>query len=150
MSQTNLVVAHFLDGRIVRGTTQDFFPTRPTFHVLPVDGSRGILVQLSLVKAVFFVKDLRGDADRIDVRGFLTAPPEATHGRKIAARFPDTELICGYAQSYSPNRDGFFVFPADAGSNNLRVFVVKASTVEIREGAEAEGLAQRVIDAEAA
>jgi hypothetical protein len=29
----NLVVAHFQDGRVLKGTTSDFFPARPAFHV---------------------------------------------------------------------------------------------------------------------
>ena len=33
MSDINRVVAHFLDGRLVKGTTQDFFPNRTSFHM---------------------------------------------------------------------------------------------------------------------
>lgn len=146
MAPANLVAAHFLDGRVVKGMTQDFVPTRPTFHVMPSDGARGVLVRIVQLKALFFVKSLDGDAERTDVRGFLDAPPQGIHGRKLAVRFQDTELICGYAQSYAPNRDGFFVFPADPDGNNLRVFVVTAAAVEVREGAEAEALARRVLD----
>lgn len=150
MAPNNLVVAHFLDGKVVKGTTQDFSPVRPRFHVLPAGGSRGIAVYHEQLKAVFFVRDLDGDSSRADLRGFVAAPAEAAHGRKIAARFPDTELICGYAQARSPNRIGFFVFPADPGSNNIRIFVIAHPTVEISEGDEAEALAHRVLNAEAA
>ena len=53
-------------------------------------------------------------------------------------RFKDAELVCGYSLSYSPDRDGFFMFPADAGSNNLRVFVVTAAAMTVRAGPSAE------------
>jgi len=150
MTPTNPVVAHFLDGTVLKGTTQDFSPTRPTFHVLPADGGRGVPVRLAQLKAVFFVKNLAGHPERPDVRGFISAPPEATHGRKIAVHFGDTELLCGYAQSFSMNREGFFVFPADTGGNNQRVFVVTAAANEIREGADADALATRILESKAA
>lgn len=150
MAPNNYVVAHFLDGATLKGTTQDFAPTRPQFHVIPLGASRGQTVRLSELKAVFFVRTLDGDPERIDLRGFIAAPPQGVHGRKIAVRFADTELLCGYAQSYSSARDGFFIFPADAGSNNQRVFVVSGNAAEIRDGDEAEELAQRVLNSEAA
>jgi len=150
MAPNNLVVAHFMDGRVVKGTTQDFSPVRSRFHVLPVGAQQGIAVQHDQLKAVFFVKDLEGDSSRADLRGFIVAPPEAVHGRKVAVRFQDAEFICGYAQSYSPNRPGFFIFPADAGSNNIRIYVVVKSAAEICDGDEAEALANRTLDAEAA
>ena len=105
---------------------------------------------MSQLKAVFFVKDLAGDPNRVDLRGFIQAPPESTHGKKIAVRFSDGELLCGYSLSYSPRRDGFFMFPADAGSNNLRVFVLAAVDAQIEEGTAAEELAQRILDSRAA
>jgi len=150
MAPNNAVVAHFMDGTILKGTTQDFAPSRPQFHVIPAGASRGQTVRLAELKAVFFVKDIAGDPDRLDLRGFIAAPPQGVHGRKIAVRFADSELLCGYAQSYSSARDGFFIFPADAGSNNQRVYVVSGNAAEIRDGEEAEELAQRILSSEAA
>jgi len=150
MAPNNPVVAHFMDGTILKGTTQDFAPTRAHFHIIPSGASRGQQVRLAQLKAVFFVRKLDGDPDRSDLRGFITAPPQGVHGRKIAVRFADAELLCGYAQSYSMSRDGFFIFPADAGSNNQRVFVITANAAEICEGDSAEALAQRILDSAAA
>src|SRR5690242_2094597 len=125
MDQSNHVVARFLDGRIVKGTTQDFVPTRPMFHVQHPGGTT--VVPMRQLKAVFFVRDLAGDPTHKDLRGFLDGPGETTRGRKIAVRFKDNELVCGYSLSYSPDRPGFFVFPSDPGSNNLRIFVFTAA-----------------------
>jgi hypothetical protein len=33
---------------------------------------------------------------------------------------------------YTPNRAGFFLFPVDFGSNNLRVFVISPSVKAMR------------------
>ena len=144
------VVVHFLDGKVLKGTTQDFSPSRSSFHILPTDASPGVQVRCQQLKAAFFVKNLAGDPQRLDLRGFLAAPAETTHGKKIAVRFVDGELICGYSLSYSPRRDGFFMFPADPGSNNQRIFVVATSAQEIQEGSAAEELVQRILDAKAA
>ena len=53
-------------------------------------------------------------------------------GRKIEVEFTDGESITGYALGYSPDRHGFFVTPADLKSNNVRVFVVKSATTNIK------------------
>ena len=61
-------------------------------------------------------------------------------------RFRDGEFICGYTLSWSPDREGFFLFPADADSNNQRIYVITGSTLEIKAGPAAEVLAQRVLE----
>src|SRR5262245_2448039 len=134
MAELNRVVAHFMDGRLLKGTTQDFFPNRPSFHLQPADGTPTAEVRCKLLKALFFVKDFAGNASRRDLRGFLTGPGETTQGKKIAVRFKDGELLCGYSLSYLPDREGFFMFPADAESNNLRIYVIAAATHEVEAG----------------
>lgn len=142
--EPNRVVARYLDGRVLKGTTDDFFPHRPTFRLRPEQG-KSVEVSLSDLKAVFFVKDLVGDRHREDVRGFLDAPDENQHGYKIAVKFKDSELLLGYSLSYSALRPGFFVWPADVGSNNLRVYVMTHATRDVKTGAGAEALAQRAL-----
>ena len=80
-------------------------------------------------------------------RGFLAAPAETSQGRKIAVRFPDGELLCGYTLTWSAERKGFFVSPADSESNNVRVYVVTAAAAEVKVGPAAEQLAQKVLGA---
>jgi hypothetical protein len=147
MSEINRVVAHFLDGRLVKGTTQDFFPNRASFHMQPVDGTPTVDVRCKTLKALFFVKDYAGNAQRRDLRGFLAAPGETSQGKKLAVRFKDGELLCGYSLSYLPDREGFFMFPSDGGSNNLRIYVLAAATVEVKAGPAADVLAQKVLAA---
>lgn len=150
MMPTNRVVAHYMDGRVVKGTTQDFFPNRPIFRILPVGAGKETEIQCRQLKAVFFVKDLSGDENRRDLRGFLDGPGETTKGKKIAVKFKDGEFLCGYSLSYSPERVGFFLFPADPGSNNLRIYVMTYAATEVRAAAAAEGMAQKMLDQEAA
>ena len=144
MAELTRVVARFADGKVLKGSTQDFFPNRPSFHLLPADGSASVEIRCKQLKALFFVKTFEGNRARKDVRGFVAAPPETAQGKKIAVRFRDNELLCGYSLSYTPDREGFFVFPADGGGNNTRVYVVTAACVEVKAGPAAEILAQRL------
>jgi hypothetical protein len=147
MAELNRVVVHFSDGKLLKGTTQDFFPNRASFHLQPAEGGPAVEVRCKQLKALFFVKDYAGNRGRRDLRGFLAAPGETTHGKKIAVRFRDGELLCGYSLSFLPDRDGFFMFPADTGSNNLRIYVVMASATEVKAGPAADILAQKALAA---
>ena len=144
MAELTRVVARFADGKVLKGSTQDFFPNRPSFHLIPADGGASVEIRCKQLKALFFVKTFEGNKARKDVRGFVAAPPETAQGKKIAVRFRDNELLCGYSLSYTPDREGFFVFPADAGGNNTRVYVVTGACAEVKAGPAAEILAQRL------
>ena len=149
MEISNLIVARYADGRVLKGVTRDFSPNRGIFHLDVQNGAPAVELRFRQLKAVFFVSSLEGNAARDDVRGFVHGPAETQHGKKIAVRFRDGEFVCGYTLSWSPDRDGFFLFPADPASNNQRVFVITAATLEIKAGPAAEVLAQRVLAATA-
>ena len=128
---TNRVVLRFVDGRVVKGSTADFSPGRPAFHLVPLDGAstRGVEVKLDDLKAVFFVRDFAGDASRVDRQEFPTGGPLA--GRRIRVRFKDGEILLGITQGYQASRPGFFLVPADPASNNERCYVVAAAVAEV-------------------
>jgi len=150
MAEINKVVVHSLGGKLLKGTTQDFFPNRPLFHVQPNDGKPPVEVKTQQLKAVFFVRDWVGQAKRRDVRGFIKGPSETAQGKKLAVRFKDGELLCGYSLSYSPDRDGFFLFPADSGGNNVRVYVITAACADVKSGPAAEAMAIKSLEKDAA
>ena len=146
MTETIRAVAHYTDNTILKGTTQDFSPLRPVFHIQPADGSAPVEIRTKRLKALFVVKTFEGNQTRRDLAGFITGPSETAHGKKIAVHFRDGELLCGYTLSFTPDREGFFLFPSDHDSNNLRVYVVTASTREVRAGPAAEALATRILE----
>ncbi len=126
----NRVVARYLDGRTLKGQTADFLPTRPMFHVIPspqpgTSSIQVVDVKIADLKAVFFVKDLVGDAAYNEAKMF--APEVRAMGRKVQVEFSDGETIVGTTQGYQPDRPGFFVVPVDPKSNNDRCFVVMAA-----------------------
>jgi len=143
MSESLRVVVRFSNGKKLKGTTQDFKPASPRFHLIPAEGGAPVEVRVDDLKAVFFVKDLNGTPSRPKVKGFIEAPAETPQGKKVAVCFRDDELLCGYTLSYSSDRKGFFVFPADSDGNNLRVFVIASAAAEVKAGPAAELLAQR-------
>jgi hypothetical protein len=142
MAEAVRVVVRFTEGKVLKGTTQDFLPNRPTFHLTRTDGGPMVEVQCKSLKAVFFVRTFKGDPLRTSVKGFLAAPAATALGKKIAVRFTDGELLCGYTLAYQSGREGFFMTPADPQSNNLRVYVVTASTAEVKAGPAADLLVQ--------
>lgn len=145
MAETNRVVARCIDGNLLTGTTIDFNPSQAKFHVTPFEGGETVEVRTNTLKALFFVKDLSGRQSRAADRHGFEAPRNTNcQGKKIAVLFKDGELLCGYTLSYVPGKDGFFMFPADSNTNNLRVYVVAASASEIKTGIDAEKLAALV------
>jgi hypothetical protein len=124
--EANKVVVKFKDQKMLKGTTSDFFPNKNQFHLNVQDGE--ILdVQVEDLKAIFFVKDFEGNKDRKKAyEDELTGT-----GRKMQVDFSDGETIIGFTLGYSPDRQGFYLTPADAGGNNIRIFVVKSATDKV-------------------
>ncbi len=130
----NHVVARYLDGRVVKGHTADFLPTKATFHLVPSPQTgtsiQVVEVRFTELKAVFFVKDLAGDAAYNEAKAF--EPQARAAGRKVQVTFNDGETIVGTTQGYQPDRAGFFVVPVDPRSNNERCFVIMGAVREVK------------------
>jgi hypothetical protein len=141
VSETNKVVVRFSDGRVQKGTTEDFYPNRPAFHLRPLGSSEMMDVRCKELKAVFFVKDFAGDPKRHETRGFERATTDISRGKKIAIRFKDGELVFGFTLTYMPDRSGFFITPSDPASNNLRIYVLTHAMREVKVGLAADALA---------
>ena len=140
--ENNLVVARYRTGEVVKGYTRDFFPERPVFHVLPKGGQVSVQVKTPELKGVFFVRDLLGNRLRNKGRRFPAVDLGPHTGRRVAVLFDDGELLVGYSQTYSAEKAGFFVFPADPNSNNMRVYVLRAATKQVKLGPAADELAR--------
>jgi hypothetical protein len=128
------VVLRFLDGRVVKGYTQDFNQTRPSFHFqrnTPENSSNNsILIEVKDLKALFFVKTFEGDKEYDERKQFIIG--ELAQGRKVEVTFVDGEIIQGSTVGYDPQRPGFFLLPVDKRSNNIRIFVVTAAVKKFR------------------
>lgn len=128
----NRIVAHYQDGRLFKGMTSDFLPNKDYFHVVLRDdqpGSRPLKLQIIGLKALFFVKKYDGNPRYEEKKVF--DPSRLSTGEKIKALFKDGELMVGTTNGYKPTRNGFFLVPADANSNNELCFIMTSATKEI-------------------
>jgi hypothetical protein len=124
---SNKVVVQYKDGNIAKGSTGDFLPTKPRFHLNALDGSIQE-IEVEKIKALFFVKDVEGNKDYQETYEDVIQGG----GRKVEVEFNDGETIVGYVQSYSPDRQGFIMSPADLNGNNERIFVVMSSAKSVK------------------
>jgi hypothetical protein len=128
----NKVVARLMKGGMVKGTSFDVSPDKPSFHVHTAD--RGVVVvNLAELKALFFVKDLEGDPKYTDRQTVDSADPRSRGSREIEIKFRDGERLVGLAPAFQPGRVFFYVLPVDPKSNNIRVLVNRAATVSVTQ-----------------
>jgi hypothetical protein len=130
------VVARFTDGGMLKGTTRDFSANKPDFHVYP-DGNvnaKAVKVPVARLKAVFFVKSLEGNKEHVEAHD----ASGQGQGRRLKVIFKDGEILTGFTVGYAPDRPGFFLVPVDAGSNNLRIFVVRSAVAKVEFPAGAQ------------
>jgi hypothetical protein len=127
------MVAHFSDGRIRKGYCQDFFPNKPVFHLIGSNAEGAQEPEEILVadlKALFFVNSFAGNPDYKERKEFDQG--DSPKGRKVEVIFADGEILHGSVLGYSSKEPGFFLFPVDPKSNNLKLFVVNASVKDFR------------------
>jgi hypothetical protein len=138
----NEVVAHFLNGTMIKGTCLDVDPVRPTCHVKTAD--KGVLtVKLADLKALYFVKKLEGNPALKETIFLDPGDPRARGANPIELEFKDGEKAAGLTVHYPPTRPFFFVLPADPKSNNLRILVNKAAVAKMSGPGDASGAKPR-------
>jgi hypothetical protein len=126
------VVVRYSDGRLIKGSTQDFYPNKERFHLIPADDPpcRAIEVSMNDLKAIFMVRDFTGDPLYKERKKYIEG--EKPSGRKVEVTFKDGEVLVGSTLGYDPKRQGFFIFPADPKSNSIRVYVVSSAVEKVR------------------
>lgn len=131
----NQVVVHFRNGTLQKGYTSDFTPLKDSFHLTIEDGS-GVMneVNISQLKAIFFVKTFDGDRAYVEKKFFEQVDESRFHGLKIRVVFKDGEIIRGISLGYSEDKKGFFLLPVDPECNNDRIFIVSEACKDIKVG----------------
>ena len=126
------VVARYVNGKRVKGLSQDFFPNKDRFHISSPAKPAEVTVEVLVkeLKAVFFVRDFSGNYQYDERKSYIEG--EKPSGRKIEVTFNDGEVLVGTTLGYDPSRPGFFLFPADPKSNNIRVFAVTTAVKKVR------------------
>lgn len=131
------VVARLASGLVLRGSTVDFNPDRPTLWIDPDGGGRGVEVKLRDLKALFFPYP-PGQTRRTATPSRGNAPDPARDGKRVVVRFQDGETMTGHALVFRSEKVGFFLHPDDPDSQHEKVFVVVAATSQVLVGRDAE------------
>ena len=122
----NQIVIRLKNRDLKKGYTDDFMPTKDTFHLNTREGKTEE-INVDDAKAIFFVKDLDGNKDyKYTYKDVISG-----EGKKTIVHFKDGETLVGYVLAFSPERKGFFVKPADLNGNNKRIFVIASSLKKI-------------------
>ena len=90
-------------------------------------------VKNNVLKAIFFVRTFEGNRQYSEKKSYGIRKPR---GRRTFIKFIDGEDMVGFLEGDLPwekgfflnrntinNLRGFFLLPADEGSNNMRVFI---------------------------
>ena len=136
----NLVVVHYKDGKLLKGYTYDFTALADVFHLTSEqEEDKGTVYDVNVtdLKAVFFVKTLDGSLDYKEKKKFEEVDTSRHRGLKIKIVFKDGEVVRGMSLGYSKGRKGFFLIPVDPDGNNERIWVVVDAVQEIRVGSAA-------------
>jgi hypothetical protein len=127
------IVARYMDGTMIKGHTQNFHPNKPTFYLYGNGcgtSEKPTELRMEGLKAVFFVKTFDGNPQNNERKCFQEDDRPA--GRKVQVTFVDGEIMQGSTLGYNAQRQGFFLFPVDKNSNNIRVFALTAAISEFR------------------
>lgn len=113
MQTQDMVVLRYRDGRTERAQIANIDPARSLVEATRDEGNAE--VPFAELKAVFFPR--------------LLPDVAPAGGSTIAVEFADGEVIRGLA-SYSPEFNGFYLYPLDRSKND-RIFVVTSAIVSI-------------------
>jgi hypothetical protein len=132
------VVAHFKDGRIIKGYTYDFIPPLKNFTITSGERSDDSTeICTTELKALFFVKSFEGNKQYVAKNTFDDAYMLDRQGLKVRVTFSDGEVMRGTTPDPTRIFKGFFVIPVDPKGNNDKVYVEADSTVQILIGTRA-------------
>ena len=125
----NKIVVHRNDGIVSKGYSFDFTPMLPYFHLATLEEpSDSVKLWMDNLKAVFIVIDFLGDSLHNDTHNFSEAP---IPGRHIIVTFKDGEKFYGVLELTHRNPAGFVIFPADPGSNTIKVYIPSTAIASV-------------------
>lgn len=143
MNNREKTVMRFIDGRLLRGYLKSFAPDLNEVHLEEAETDRIYPVRIEDVKAIFFVRSFEGDRTYKEKKAYGVSRPK---GQKVLVKFRDGEFLVGFLEGNVPWKKGFFLsnlskpdkglkgfflLPVDADANNIKVFVVSSSVVDV-------------------
>jgi len=141
MAEGEKAVLRFLDGTMLKGYLEGFTEeaTEITVHVIGAGAKTTVIADR--LKAIFFVKTFEGDRQYSEKKSYGIRKPK---GHRTFIKFNDGEDMVGFIEGKVPWEKGFFLsvqktrklkgfylLPADEGSNNNRVFVFAGAVRDV-------------------
>ena len=126
------VVLRYLNGDMEKCLIKPYISCSiKVIQVIKQDGSVRT-IPIESLKAIFFVKELNGKGHKKG--SWEEEDPNALKvGKKIVVTFKDDEKIKGKVLGEWEKGEGFFIYPIEKDSNNLKIFVVRSSITKIVE-----------------
>ena len=118
----NKVIARYLDGRVLKGSSLDVSLNRASCHLRDVDDAM-TQVKLDELKALFFVKSLDGNPRHVEGQAIEPVDPRRRGSQLVEVTFRDGEKVRGLCTRYPPQTSCFFLVPVDSASNNVRILI---------------------------
>ncbi len=115
------VVLRFRDGHLTRCILMREFTPLDFAVEAETDDGETIQINISDLKAIFFLKDPNRREAEIQVGARVVETPAGAPAR---VEFLDGEIVHGRVQEYRMENSGFFLYPTSPESNNEMVFVV--------------------------
>jgi hypothetical protein len=120
-SKGHEIVLRYRDGNLSRCVLAREFT--PLDFAVEAECASGELLRVNIsdLKAVFFLKDPRRRQAEMELGTMADQPPAGAPAR---VEFFDGEIIHGVVHEYRMEDSGFFLYPTSPESNNELVFVV--------------------------
>lgn len=115
------VVVKYLDGRILKGWTDNFQPETGRVILNTAEGRTEIA--LSGLKAIFFLREPAA----LPAQEAVLKPG----GTRVKVLFADGEELTGYTYAAKLKEEGFFLFPTSKTDNNERIYVIRKNTIRV-------------------
>ena len=127
-STGNEVVLRYRDGHLTRCVLTREFTPLDFAVVAEADDGETLQVNISDLKAIFFLKDPRRREAEIQIGSRVVSPPAGAPAR---VEFFDGEIVHGQVEEYRMENSGFFLYPTSPESNNEMVFVVAGAIITL-------------------
>jgi hypothetical protein len=133
MAEVEKAVLRFLDGTMLKGYLEFFSEEGHEIALREAETETLHNVQVDGLKAVFFVRSFDGNRTYHEKKSYGIRKPK---GHRAFIKFNDGEDMVGFLDGDVPWEKGFFLskqkmkklmgfylLPADEGSNNTRIFI---------------------------
>lgn len=136
-SESQKVILRFVNGKMLKGFITDLKLSQDILFIQD-ESNNQLKVRLKELKAIFFVRRFEGDRTYHEKKAFGEAPPGT---KSVFVKFKDGENMMGHIVGEVPwergffkdsmKEKGFYILPADEGSNNIKTFVVTSAVTDV-------------------